>query len=334
MTHKRKYRKLLALDMPFEDALERLAEADPDELRKASAGDKDDDPWGFAIDVRGARVSADPMGNICLNDLWSLAGQPEHKRARDWHRSKRAAALEKALEARIVEISHKSPEVVAGSTYQVSGRGTKALTFAHPVLALDYAEYLQPDLAVEIREVFLRYRADDIGLANDILDRIAEQVEEDETRVLNRSEITIRNRELAAQGKRAGCTSWDYAELHNSGYRGLYNGLDADGIHRLKRLTKSQKILDHMNAAEGAANVFRVTQAKIAMQQRRPKTPQEAFEIAHEAGVRTRKAMEEIGGVMPEDMESADGISQAKKRIKENRELLGKVELKTLEKKG
>ncbi len=183
-------------------------------------------------------------------------------------------------------------------------------------------------------EVFLRYRANDISLANDILDRIAEQVQEDEIRVHNREEITARNRELAAQGKQAGCTQWDYAELHNSGYRGLYNGLDADGIHKLKKLTRNQKILDHMNAAEGAANVFRVTQAKVAMQRRNPKTPQEAFDIAHEAGVRTRKAMEEIGGVMPEDMEPADGISAAKRRLMQNKELVSKGEPKKLEKKG
>ena len=171
--------------------------------------------------------------------------------------------------------------------------------------------------------MFLRYRANDISLANDILDRIAEQVEEDEYRILNRSEKTTRNRELAAEGKQAGCTTWDYAELHNSGYRGLYNGLDADGIHKLKELTKNQKILDHMNAAEGAANVFRVTQAKLAMQMRKPKTPQDAFKIAHEAGVETRAAMKRIGGVMPEEMQPADSLSIAKKRLKENKAILG-----------
>jgi DNA-damage-inducible protein D len=181
---------------------------------------------------------------------------------------------------------------------------------------------LEPALGVEIREMFLRYRANDISLANDILDRIAEQVEEDEIRVHNRAEMSTRNRELAAEGKRAGCSSWDYAELHNSGYRGLYNGLDADGIHTLKKLTKSQKILDHMNAAEGAANVFRVTQAKLAMQTRKPKSPAEAFKIAHDAGVETRAAMKRIGGVMPEEMLPADSLSEARKRLKENKAIL------------
>ncbi len=77
-----------------------------------------------------------------------------------------------------------------------------------------------------------------------------------------RGEITLRNKELANEASNAGCKGWEYAELHNSGYRGLYNGLDEDGIHKLKKLTKNQKILDYMIAAEGAANLFRITRSK------------------------------------------------------------------------
>jgi hypothetical protein len=68
-----------------------------------------------------------------------------------------------------------------------------------------------------VREIFLRYRANDISLANDILDRVVEQVREDELRVQLRDETTARNKELAREGKKAGCRGWEYAELHNSG---------------------------------------------------------------------------------------------------------------------
>jgi len=276
------------------------------------------------IVLRDVRVTADEHGNICLNDLWELAGAPGTRRPTDWHRSKRAVALEAALNERMVENLHHSGKNNPKPTFYVVGRGRASRSYAHPVLALDYSEYLDPALGVEVREIFLRYRANDISLANDILDRVAEQVEEDERRVHIRGEITNRNRELATEGKKAGCKGWHYAELHNAGYRGLYNGLDQDGIHLLKKLTKNQKILDHMSAAEGAANLFRVTQAKVAMQARRPKTPQETFDIAHEAGVETRRAMARIGGVMPEEMPPADSIKNAKRRLKANKSLLGR----------
>jgi len=70
--------------------------------------------------------------------------------------------------------------------------------------------------------------------------------------------------------------------------------------------------------------VFRVTQARLRMERERPKSPSEAFKVAHDAGVRTRQAMKEIGGVMPEDMAPADSISAAKKRLAQNKEVLTK----------
>jgi hypothetical protein len=173
--------------------------------------------------LRGSRVSEDENGNICLNDLWKLAGEPENLRPTSWHRQKKTQALERALHDRIMFAKHNSTKTAEISTFYVAGRGTKAKTYAHPVLALDYAESLNPTLGVEVKEVFLRYRANDISLANDILDQIAEQVQEDEFRLRNRAEITERNRDLAKQGARAGCTEYDYAELHNAGYRGLYS---------------------------------------------------------------------------------------------------------------
>lgn len=315
----RKYEKPLTLDMKLDEALERFAGVEPKQMGESMMRNDNS-----ALTLGDTPIGEDGHGNICLNDLWRLAGEPENLRPANWRRQKRTEALERALQDRIVSQQHNSEKDDAISTVYVDGRGVKARTYAHPVLALDYAECMSPRLGVQVKEVFLRYRSNDISLANDILDRIAEQVQEDEFRLRNRAEITVRNTELARQGAKAGCTEWDYAELHNSGYRGLYNGLEAADIHRLKKLTKNQKILDHMNAAEGAANVFRVTQAKIAMQQRKPQTPEEAFQIAHEAGVRTRQAMEEIGGVMPEDMEPADSIVQAKKRLATNKKLLGK----------
>lgn len=278
----------------------------------------------FDLVLRGNRITGDDRGNVCLNDLYEVSGRPINLDPSQWARHKRTKALKGALDDRIMCATHRSAKDVSESTYYSVGRGRSARTFAHPVLALEYAESLNPQIGLEVKEIFLRYRADDISLANDILDRIAEQVQEDEFRLRNRDEMTVRNTELAQQGAKAGCKNLDYAELHNSGYRGLYAGLEAADIHRLKKLTKSQKILDHMCAAEGAANVFRVTQAKIAMQQRQPKTPREAFAIAHEAGVRTRQAMSEIGGVMPEDMPAADSIKEAAKRLEMNRQLLDK----------
>lgn len=46
------------------------------------------------------------------------------------------------------------------------------------------------------------------------------------------------------------------------GYRGLYNGLTAEAIHRGKRLKKTQHIVDHMGTTELVADLFQSTQAE------------------------------------------------------------------------
>ena len=120
----KKHQKPLTAKGPLNEAIERFALPDPQEIpdviREEAAG---------GLNLRGSPVRQD-SGNICLNDLWERAGKPENQRARDWHRSKRAQALENALQARIVEKFHKPQKDVDGSTYYSVGRGGGALTFA------------------------------------------------------------------------------------------------------------------------------------------------------------------------------------------------------------
>lgn len=153
------------------------------------------------LELRGSRVATDELGNVCLNDLWALAGRPENKRSRDWYPSKRAKALDEALRERIGEVLPNSRKVEASSTYYTVGRGVKARTFAHPVLALDYAEYLDPNLGVDVRETFLRYRANDVRLALEIVEGLAEQVEYDELRIKLRRLVKDHNKLSAGAAK-------------------------------------------------------------------------------------------------------------------------------------
>lgn len=78
----------------------------------------------------------------------------------------------------------------------------KARTYAHPVLALDYSEYLAPDLAVEVRETFLRYRAHDVTLAIEIVEGMTEQAEYDELRIKLRQLVKDHNKMSVALPRR------------------------------------------------------------------------------------------------------------------------------------
>lgn len=150
-------------------------------------------------------------------------------------------------------------------------------------------------------------------------DALAE-LSEDQRRLLLRQRIKLQNTDLASAAKTAGViTALDFAVFQNHGYRGLYNGLTADAIHRKKKLKKSQHILDHMGATELAANLFRSTQAEEKLRRDQVQGKDAANEVHYQAGVVVRRAIAELGGTMPEDLPSADSIkkleSAEKKRL-------------------
>jgi len=85
----------------------------------------------------------------------------------------------------------------------------------------------------------------------------------DEKRLFLRNELKEHNKQLVDIAFKSGIeTNLDFAIFQNHGYKGLYGGLDAKGIHQKKGLKKSHKILDYMGSTELAANLFRATQAE------------------------------------------------------------------------
>ena len=98
----------------------------------------------------------------------------------------------------------------------------------------------------------------------------------------------------------------------------MYGGLDANDIHDRKGLKKSQKILDHMGSEELAANLFRATQADAKLRREKIQGEMNANLTHYAVGQKVRKTIEELGGTMPEELATADGIDKAKKRIEKN----------------
>lgn len=106
----------------------------------------------------------------------------------------------------------------------------------------------------------------------------------------------------------------DYAIFQNHGYKGLYGGLDAKGIHKRKGLNKSQKILDHMGSTELAANLFRATQTEDKLRREKIKGKSKANKTHFEVGKKVRKTIEELGGTMPENLPTTENIKSLEKK--------------------
>ena len=134
---------------------------------------------------------------------------------------------------------------------------------------------------------------------------------EDEKRLFLRIEMAKHNTKLAEAAKDAGVVEpLDYAIFQNHGYKGLYGGLDARGIHKKKGLKKSEQILDHMGSTELAANLFRATQTEEKLRRENIKGKSKANATHHQVGKKVRQTIKELGGTMPENLPTADSIKK------------------------
>ena len=139
---------------------------------------------------------------------------------------------------------------------------------------------------------------------------------EDNKRVFLRDEMKKHNTSLMHTASGAGVES--FAIFQNAGYKGLYGGLTMQDIHNKKKLTKSQRILDHMNSEELAANLFRATQTDAKIKRENIKGQGNANLAHYEVGQKVRNTIANLGGTMPEELPSPDAIGIAKSRIKKS----------------
>ncbi len=136
----------------------------------------------------------------------------------------------------------------------------------------------------------------------EIADEIAE-LPENLLRIIRRSQLAVNNRRLAETAQVSGViTSRDFAIFQDHGYMGLYNGLKAKDIHAHKGLEEKAEILDWMNSDELAANAFRASLARQRLEREQIQGKERANQTHHAVGKIVRKAIEEAGGMMPEDM--------------------------------
>ena len=155
----------------------------------------------------------------------------------------------------------------------------------------------------------------------EITEQEYETLSDDEKRFYQRKLTRQGNYTLQKVASSAGVKNM--AEFHNAGYRGLYNGETADDIFKRKKLRYREDILDNMNEDELVANLFRINQTKQRLIRDNVKGENNAKAVHYEVGKKVRKAIQDIGGMMPEEMptpkKSLKGLEKEKKRL-ENKE--------------
>lgn len=146
------------------------------------------------------------------------------------------------------------------------------------------------------------------------------ELEENQRRLFLRGEVAEKNRSLADTVTGAGIvTSRDFAIFQDFGYKGLYNGETARDIAARKGLARGQRILDHMNSEELAANWFRVTQAEAKIRREGVDNKGDANRVHFHMGKAVRSFILEQGGTPPEELPTPELSIQQLERAEQQR---------------
>lgn len=134
-------------------------------------------PSSNPITIRGRVIQEDANGLWSLTDIWHLARSPAKRAPRDYRSSERGKKFTHAILKRNARKFGVKGRIDENSViYAKHGRGGG--TFADLRIAIDYAAYLNPSLAAEITEVWIRYKNGDPTLADEILQRAGPEANE------------------------------------------------------------------------------------------------------------------------------------------------------------
>ncbi|HNN54720.1 MAG TPA: KilA-N domain-containing protein [Novosphingobium sp.] len=169
-----------------------------------------------ALTVRRRTITQTSDGLVCLDDIWIAAKSPKGKSPAKWRSGQPVRELQIALYEKLY--GRTGNYEFARIIRQVKD---PQRTFAHPILAVSYASFLSPQLAIEVKEVWLRYAQGDPTLADEILQKSSAEANEwVGVRALSRAtrkDYTATLHQHGVKGSGYGaCTNAIYEELFDN----------------------------------------------------------------------------------------------------------------------
>jgi len=196
-----------------------------------------------ALIVRGITITEDSAGYILLDDLWKLSRARDSKAPKYWRRSQSAKSLIEELQKQVTNSNLRANKSIKPVIYSKRGQSG---TFGHPILAAAYAGHLSPKLEIEVREVWLRYRAGDATLADDILQRATKEANLwAGKRAMARAQRVIYTEVL----KTHGVEGRGYGDCTNAVYERLFDGKASD-LRRRRGIPANANLRDQMDVSE------------------------------------------------------------------------------------
>lgn len=195
----------------------------------------------FVVDQHRVHVDGDL---VSLNDIYALAGSPAYQEPYEWSR----LPATKQLIEQLAENLNPGKSRIWKSRRGQHGGGT----WAHKLLAVEYAGYLSPDLKLKINETFLRAESGDVALAAEIAERASPA---DQRRLAMRLQGIVRRNELTDELQGHGVKGMGFAQCTDAVYLGAF-GATAKNLRQQRQLPVKANVRDAMTGDELATVMF------------------------------------------------------------------------------
>jgi hypothetical protein len=189
-------------------------------------------PFGRNIDVDG-------NGRLSMTDLWREDGSLDKKSIKRW--------LELDGTQKFIQVACRILKVDKNDLIKIK-RGKGGGTYGHPQIAAEYAQYLNPELAVYVNEIFLNPES---ATAHAVLvwekkGRSKGWIQERMQGIANRKEFTntLKNHGVLGSG---------YKDCTNAIYKPLWGGKGAETIRVKKGLPAKANTRESMSEIELAS---------------------------------------------------------------------------------
>lgn len=175
----------------------------------------------FSVDNHKVRTDGDLVN---LNDIYALAGSPVTQDPRRWKDTEDAKQL--------IDKLAENLNVAKNGIYKASRGRHSTGTWAHKLLAVEYAGYLSPELRLKINETFLRAESGDVTLAAEISERASPK---DQKWLATRTQGIVARNELTDELSDHGVKGVGFAQCTNATYFGILGGT-ASEIRKARQL--------------------------------------------------------------------------------------------------
>ncbi|PHM54521.1 KilA-N domain-containing protein [Xenorhabdus sp. KK7.4] len=109
--------------------------------------------------IAGVEITTDSEGRFNLNALHKASGGDAHKKPSQWLRRNETQALIAELESNSLKNIQSVNLHPARKSINIVNGGNNQGTFAHELLAVEYAGWISPKFRLQVNQTFIDYRA-------------------------------------------------------------------------------------------------------------------------------------------------------------------------------